>query len=114
MMMNYEYVHDNDSQYPTFEEWCSGFLARVVAESVRLLRPGGVLLLNVSDFTRKRTRRGMCMAVLEQVAKFKAVMLPVGVWGYQVGDRGWTGREEGRVAEPVYVWRRSLQQQPGS
>jgi DNA modification methylase len=36
-------------RYPTYSEWREGFLERVIAESHRVLKPGGFLILNVAD-----------------------------------------------------------------
>jgi len=36
-------------RYPDFRDWVNSFLAPVLSHSARVLKPGGVMLLNVTD-----------------------------------------------------------------
>jgi SAM-dependent methyltransferase len=50
---NHERYSNEHSQsyrrFPVYDDWVKGFLCKVVAESWRVLRPGGYLILNVAD-----------------------------------------------------------------
>lgn len=99
-------------KFRQFEAWCQGFLFPVVTESIRLLRGGGVLALNVNDVMRRGTRHHICTNLLQHVAQSQQMQY-VGVWGYSMAQR--MGRNLGSQrsstsslsrAEPVYVWRK--------
>lgn len=99
-------------KFRKFEEWLNGFLFCVVQESIRLLRPTGVLILNVNDIIRRGTRHHICTELLNYVEQSGA-MEYVGVWGYPMSQR--MGRNLQRQhqkthkvvrTEPIYVWKK--------
>jgi hypothetical protein len=55
------------SQFRLFTDWCDGFMLPVITESIRVLRPGGVLVLNVGDYTRAGMTREICAVALRLV-----------------------------------------------
>lgn len=97
-----------------FEVWLHSFLFKVVGESIRLLRPNGVLVLNINDIMRRGTRHLLCTELLTYVQQqFNTTMNYLGVWGYPMSQR--MGRnlqghrqkiEKITRVEPVYVWRK--------
>ena len=102
-------VSQSHIKFNTFPKWCACFLKPTIADCARILRPGGKLILHVSDVTRSSTTHEICKAVLVAAGQTGQLQY-VGVWGYKTQPRPWAknGKFKGRiVAEPVYVWEKS-------
>lgn len=77
------------------------FLEPVIAESARLLRPGGTLALNVDDNPKEGVE--MCRPTLR--AAKRAGLRLVGTAGMIKASGLWTGGS-GVKADPIYIFRR--------
>lgn len=87
----------------TFDEYVRLFLAPVLGEVARVLRPGGLLVLNVADNRRQGVR--LCEAAVAVLRTLK--LRCAGTAALRKGSGFGSGRKvaAGR-AEPVYVFRK--------
>jgi len=88
-------------KFRKFDEWLNGFLFCVVRESIRLLRPTGVLVLNVNDIIRRGTRHYICTELLNHVTKSGAMEYV----GRNLQQHQQPQQKVVRT-EPIYVWKK--------
>jgi tRNA1(Val) A37 N6-methylase TrmN6 len=89
-------------RYPTYEGWLRGFLAPVLRECRRVLRPGGHLVVNVADVNGYRLTDDALRLASRHFTHARTLRLRLGHKPYLRGPAGGAFKYE-----PVFVFRKT-------
>lgn len=95
-------TEQSDLRYPLFEDWVKGFLEPLIMNSYQMLRPGGILALNVMNTAVGRKTIPLIRKTVETAAR-----LPLEQMGLYILPSHNGGRSPFDKAEPVLVWRKN-------
>jgi len=88
-------------RYGTYSDWLEGFLAPVIEQGCRLLRPGGVFLLNVKDQPGRPIARDARRLVPRSFRRGRALRLMMPALPHLRANKACA-----YLWEPILVWRR--------
>ncbi len=95
-------------RYPTYSEWLAAFLEPVISECWRVLRPGGHLLVNVSDVNGYK--------LTEDVLRLGSAHLSLkGMLKLRLSHKPFLRGKDGRAFkhEPVFVFKKARRRRHG-
>ena len=102
---NNEQYSDENSQsylrYPMYEDWLDRFLGKVVAESYRILTPGGRFVVNIADIERFDLAKDLVRMARKYFTLERTLKLRLGNKPYLRKQSG-----ESYKHEPVFVFRK--------
>lgn len=91
----------------TFTEWFEKFLCASINNALESLKPGGYLVLNLSDYKRKGKRQEICDKLNSFLESLKHLSY-IGCVGMPLQVR--YGRKQAlrrtRFAEPIWIWKK--------
>ena len=102
---NNELYSDETSQsymrYPIYEEWINCFLERILAESCRILKPGGHFVVNIADIERFELTKDLVSLARKYFTLDHTLRL-------RLGHKPYLRNRTGKVHkhEPVFVFRK--------
>lgn len=91
-------------RYPTYELWLEGFLKKVIAESWRVLKPKGYLLINMADTNGYKLITDTCRIASDFFSLRDTLML-------RLGNKPYLRNRTGQCFkyEPILVFRKAQQ-----
>lgn len=101
---------DNANQswkkYDSASKWVRYFLFPVLIGCYRILKPGGYLVINISDVMPNTGRKRLCDPMCDFVDKYLRGLKYVGMYGMELAVKPNTLSRKGHFFEPIWVWQK--------